>query len=376
MTGAVNRVLVVGGGFSGMSAAIELRKRGISVDLVEIDEGWRSYGAGITLGGATFRAFATLGILDAFMERGSATDGLHLQLADGTQIATLPTPRVAGDDIPGSGGIMRPVLAGILAEATRAAGTEVLLGVTFETITQDEDGVTVALSNGETRRYDLVVGADGLFSSVRKAQFRDAPEPSYTGQAVWRAVVERPAEIDTAIMWMGPRIKVGINPVSQTHAYVFVTEDRPEKRRLDESEYLPVFKRLLAPFSAPLLSRIREEISEESSIVYRPLEGLLVPLPWHRGRVLLIGDAVHATTPHLASGACIGIEDAIVLAEELEGADTVEAGLHAFEQRRWERCRMVVQNSLRLGEIEIHNGDRQEHATIMRDSIMALAAAI
>jgi len=376
MTGAVNRVLVVGGGFSGMSAAIELRKRGISVDLVEIDKGWRSYGAGITLGGATFRAFATLGILDAFMERGSATDGLHLQLADGTQIATLPTPRVAGDDIPGSGGIMRPVLAGILAEATRAAGTEVLLGVTFETITQDEDGVTVALSNGETRRYDLVVGADGLFSSVRKAQFRDAPEPSYTGQAVWRAVVERPAEIDTAIMWMGPRIKVGINPVSQTHAYVFVTEDRPEKRRLDESEYLPVFKRLLAPFSAPLLSRIREEISEESSIVYRPLEGLLVPLPWHRGRVLLIGDAVHATTPHLASGACIGIEDAIVLAEELEGADTVEAGLHAFEQRRWERCRMVVQNSLRLGEIEIHNGDRQEHATIMRDSIMALAAAI
>lgn len=376
MTGAVNRVLVVGGGFSGMSAAIELRKRGISVDLVEIDEGWRSYGAGITLGGATFRAFATLGILDAFMERGSATDGLHLQLADGTQIATLPTPRVAGDDIPGSGGIMRPVLAGILAEASRAAGAEVLLGVTFETITQDEDGVTVALSNGETRRYDLVVGADGLFSSVRKAQFRDAPEPSYTGQAVWRAVVERPAEIDTAIMWMGPRIKVGINPVSQTHAYVFVTEDRPEKRRLDESEYLPVFKRLLAPFSAPLLSRIREEISEESSIVYRPLEGLLVPLPWHRGRVLLIGDAVHATTPHLASGACIGIEDAIVLAEELEGADTVEAGLHAFEQRRWERCRMVVQNSLRLGEIEIHNGDRQEHATIMRDSIMALAAAI
>lgn len=376
MSRAVDKVLIIGGGFSGMSAAIELRKRGISVDLVEIDEGWRSYGAGITLGGATFRAFATLGILDAFMERGSATDGLHLQLADGTQIATLPTPRVAGDDIPGSGGIMRPVLAGILAEATRAAGADVLLGVTFETITQDEDGVTVALSNGETRRFDLVVGADGLFSSVRKAQFPDAPEPTYTGQAVWRAVVERPTEIDTAIMWMGPRIKVGINPVSKTHAYVFVTEDRPEKRRLDESEYLPVLRRLLAPFSAPLLSRIREEVSEESSIVYRPLEGLLVPLPWHRGRVVLIGDAAHATTPHLASGACIGIEDAIVLAEELEGADTVEAGLRAFEQRRWERCRMVVQNSLRLGEIEIHNGDRQEHATIMRDSIMALAAPI
>lgn len=376
MTTAVNKVLVIGGGFSGMSAAIELRKRGVVVDLVEIDEGWRSYGAGITLGGATFRAFRTLGILDAFKEQGAATDGLHLRTADGTQIASLPTPRVAGEDIPGSGGIMRPVLAGIMAEATRAAGTNVLLGVTFESFTQDDDGVTVTLSNGESHRYDLVIGADGLFSSVRQALMPDAPVPSYSGQAVWRAVVDTPAGVDTAIMWMGPKIKVGINPVSKTQSYVFITEDRPEKRRLDESEYVPLFKELLAPFSAPMLAKLRDEINEDSFIVYRPLEGMLMPLPWHKGRVVLMGDAVHATTPHLASGACIGIEDAIVLAEELERTDSVAAGLQAFETRRWERCRMVVQNSLRLGEIEISNGDRQEHATIMRESMMALAEPI
>jgi 2-polyprenyl-6-methoxyphenol hydroxylase-like FAD-dependent oxidoreductase len=169
---------------------------------------------------------------------------------------------------------------------------------------------------------------------------------------------------------------VGINPVSKTQSYVFITEDRPEKRRLDESEYVPLFKELLAPFSAPMLAKLRDEINEDSFIVYRPLEGMLMPLPWHKGRVVLMGDAVHATTPHLASGACIGIEDAIVLAEELERTDSVAAGLQAFETRRWERCRMVVQNSLRLGEIEISNGDRQEHATIMRESMMALAEPI
>jgi 2-polyprenyl-6-methoxyphenol hydroxylase-like FAD-dependent oxidoreductase len=376
MTTAVNKVLVIGGGFSGMSAAIELRKRGVAVDLVEIDDGWRSYGAGITLGGATFRAFRTLGILDAFKEQGAATDGLHLRMADGTQIATLPTPRVAGDDMPGSGGIMRPVLAGILAEATRASGTNVMLGVTFETLTQDDDGVTVTLTNGESCRYDLVIGSDGLFSSVRKALMPDAPVPAYSGQAVWRAVVDTPEGVDTAIMWMGPKIKVGINPVSNTQSYIFITEDRPEKRRLDNSEYVPLFKELLAPFSAPMLVKLRDEIDETSLIVYRPLEGMLMPLPWHKGRVVLMGDAVHATTPHLASGACIGIEDAIVLAEELDRTDSVAAGLQAFETRRWERCRMVVQNSLRLGEIEISNGDRQEHATIMRESIMALAEPI
>jgi 2-polyprenyl-6-methoxyphenol hydroxylase-like FAD-dependent oxidoreductase len=110
--------------------------------------------------------------------------------------------------------------------------------------------------------------------------------------------------------------------------------------------------------------------------VFRPLEGLLVPLPWAKGRVVLIGDTVHATTPHLASGACIGIEDALVLAEEIARHSQVESALAAFEARRWERCRMVVENSGRLGEIEIAGGDKEEHATIMRQSLMALAQPI
>ena len=101
-----------------------------------------------------------------------------------------------------------------------------------------------------------------------------------------------------------------------------------------------------------------------------------MPRPWWKGRVVLIGDAVHATTPHLASGACIGIEDAIVLAQEIVGADSIASGLKAFEDRRWERCRMVVENSVRLGELEINNGDRAEQASIMQASLAALAAPI
>ena len=103
---------------------------------------------------------------------------------------------------------------------------------------------------------------------------------------------------------------------------------------------------------------------------------MLLPRPWHVGRIALIGDAVHATTPHLASGAGIGIEDAIVLAEEIDRAVDVEAALVAFEDRRWERCRMVVENSGRLGEIETQHGDKGEHAALMRESFMALEGAI
>jgi 2-polyprenyl-6-methoxyphenol hydroxylase-like FAD-dependent oxidoreductase len=369
-------VLIVGGGFSGMSAAIALRKHGATVDLVEIDPGWRSYGAGISLGSPTLRAFERLGILDEFLRRGYGADGAELFTSAGHRIASLPTPRLARPDVPGAGAIMRPVLASILAEATRASGANVRLGATFERIAQTEGGVEVGFSDGATGSYDVVIGADGLNSKTRATVFPDAPNPRYTGQCVWRAVLPRPPEVTRALMWLGSKVKAGVNPVSRDEMYLFVTEDRPSNDRIDSERFLPILSALIDPFTAPAMQFVKAKLSESSQIVYRPLEALLLPRPWSKGRIALIGDAVHATTPHLASGACIGIEDAIVLAEELARGATIDQGLHAFEARRWERCRMVVENSVRLGEIEIIGGDPAEHGKIMRDSMMALAAPI
>ncbi len=373
---AANRVLIIGGGFSGMSAAIELRKRGVEVDLVEIDPGWRSYGAGISLGGATLRAFRTLGILDEFLRRGAASDGVDVFLANGAQVATLPTPRVAGPDVPGGGAILRPVLAAILADATRASGAGVRLGCTFTTIAHDEGGVDVGFSDGSSGRYDLVIGADGLYSKVRDVLFPDAPKPKYSGQGVWRAVLPRPPEVERAGMWLGPKVKTGVNPVSASEMYLFVTEDRAENTHVDPLRFVPMLKDLLAPFPAPLMQAIRGQLDESSQVIYRPLEALLMPQPWSVGRVVLIGDTVHATTPHMASGACIGIEDALVLAQELDKTTEVTGALAAFQARRWDRCRMVVENSCRLGEIEIAGGDKEEHGRIMRETLMSLAGPI
>jgi 2-polyprenyl-6-methoxyphenol hydroxylase-like FAD-dependent oxidoreductase len=376
-TNSARKVLIVGGGFSGMSAAIQLRKQGVEVDLVEIDSGWRSYGAGISLGGATIRAFKTLGIAEAFLEHGSGTDGISLCAPPGMEIAQLPTPRLAGPDLPGGGAIMRPALAKILADATRAAQVNVRLGCTFTSLQQDADGVDVTFTDGQRQRYDLVIGADGLYSKLRETIFLNAPKPKYTGQCVWRMVLPRPTDIQRPTMWMGmPKIKVGVNPVSKTEMYLFVTEDRPNNDRLDPATFPAILAGLLARFPAPAVQAIKAQINDKSEIVYRPLEGLLLPKPWYQGRVVLIGDAVHATTPHLASGACIGIEDAIVMADEVARADSVTAALEAFQNRRWERCRMVVENSLRLGELEVSGGDKEEQTRIMQTSLMALSAPI
>jgi 2-polyprenyl-6-methoxyphenol hydroxylase-like FAD-dependent oxidoreductase len=370
------RILIVGGGFSGMSAAIQLRKIGAAVDLVEIDPGWRSYGAGITLGAATLRTFVELGILDEFLKHGNAAEGGEFFTASGQKIASLTAPRLTRPDVPPVGAIMRPILASILANATRVSGAHVRLGATFNEIKDHADGARVTLTDGTTATYDLVVGADGINSVVRRKFFPDAPSPGYTGQSVWRTVLPRPAEVEAMQMWIGDKVKVGINPVSKDEMYMFVTEDRPLHSYVEPGHFATSLKALLAQFSAPLVQAIRESLDSQSRIVFRPMEGMLLPLPWSKGRVVLIGDAVHATTPHLGAGACIGIEDAIVLAQELERQETLDDALKSFGNRRWERCRMVVENSLRLGEIEITNGDRVEHAEIMKNSALALAAPI
>lgn len=376
MAALIQSALVVGGGFSGMAAAIELRKRGIAVDLVEIDPQWRNYGAGISIGGPTLRAFRTLGVLERFLDEGYACDGLDIFSPDGVLLTQVPTPRIAGAEVPGSGAVMRPVLAKMLADATRASGTDVRLGCTLSALEQDAEGVTVDFIDGSRRRYDLLIGADGLYSPLRERLLPEAPRPRYSGQGVWRAVLPRPASITCTMLWVGEHLKVGLNPVSQDEMYLFVNEDRPVNDHVPPEQFLTRLKGLLEPFTAPQVRNAKAMLNEDSLVIFRPLEGLLVEQPWYRGRTVLIGDAVHATTPHLASGACIGIEDAIVLAQELEHASSLNAALESFQQRRWERCRMVVENSMRLGEIEINGGDKAEHMRIMHASFAALAQPI
>ena len=136
-----------------------------------------------------------------------------------------------------------------------------------------------------------------------------------------------------------------------------------------------MLRKALAEFNGPVAD-IREALTPESKIVYRPLFALLMPGPWHRGRTLLMGDAAHATTPHLATGAGLAVEDALVLAEEIERAASCDEAIHRFTERRYERCRMVVENSVRLGDLEQRAGSPQEYERLMRESTVALAAAI
>jgi 2-polyprenyl-6-methoxyphenol hydroxylase-like FAD-dependent oxidoreductase len=365
------RLLVVGGGISGMALSIRMRALGWSVDLVEIDPQWRVYGAGISITAPTYRASRRLGIADELMARGySSHRGVCICAPSGQVVAEIPAHPIE-PGLPTGGGIMRPVLHEILSSRTREAGVNVRLGVTLERYSEASGLVHAQTSDGRNEPYTLVVGADGAFSKMRNLVFPQAPQPRYTGQYCWRLVAARAPEIEGVHFYMAGAVTAGVMPTSQTQMYMFLLQHEPEKVRIEEGSQWSRLRELMAPFSG-LIGSLRDGLSAKSSIIVRPLEAILLPRPWHRGRVQLIGDAVHATTPHLASGAGIAIEDALVLSDELAGAGSVEQALARFEERRWERCRLVVENSVRIGQMEQTHADPGALKRLMADSEAAL----
>ncbi|AMN41074.1 FAD-dependent oxidoreductase [Rhodoplanes sp. Z2-YC6860] len=374
--GQIQRVLIAGGGIAGMSLAIALQRVGISATIVEIDPGWRVYGAGITITGPSLRAFDKLGLLDRIVAEGYCYNATRICGADGSVIVpSRVVGRPLGEHIPNSGGILRPVLHRILSEATRASGAAVRLGVSVARFEQRDEGVSAVLSDGAEFSADLVIGADGIHSGMREMLFPDAPAPALTGQGCWRAVVPRPDEIDCAHVYVGGPVKAGITPVSRTEMYLFLLQHVPDNPRMPEERFPALLAEQLRGFGGAL-GDIRDALGPASRINYRPLEKLLLPPPWHRGRAVLIGDAAHATTPHLASGAGLAVEDGLVLADLLSSDLALDDALAQFTARRYDRCRMVVENSVRLGELEMGRAAGEEQAALQRSSMLALNAPI
>lgn len=379
MSVQLQSVLIIGGGFSGLAAAIALAQEGRRITLVEREPEWRMDGAGISIGGASLRALHALGVLEGFLERGYAADGTDMRGPDGSPLARFPTPRLVNEDTPGNGAIMRPFLGEVLAEAALVAGTDVRFATTPTELREDTEHTLVTLSgpDGErTETFDLVVAADGVFSQTRRTLFPEAPEPRFSGQGAWRAVLPRPAAIGNTTIWVGRPSKIGVNPIDAERLYLFVNEASDERERIPEEQLIPRLDALLAPLPDPLVQELRASIGPDALVLHRPMDQLLVPLPWHRGRVQLIGDAVHATTPHLAAGAGLGLEDALVLAEELEAHSMLDDALGAFEARRWERARMVVENSARLGELEAAPEGAPAFGALQAESMRLLAQPI
>lgn len=352
-------VLIVGGGIGGMAAAISLARNGNRVDLVDLDPEWRVYGAGITITGPTLRAYRDLGLVDAIAEHGAITNGSRIYRYDGVLLHDLDEPALE-EGLPATGGIMRPVLHRLMQEQVKAAEVPVRLGLTVTDLVNRDGKVDVIFSDGTSASYDVVVGADSIHSIVRKLAFPHMGEPERTGQGCWRISMKRPPGLERGEFYFGHKYTVGITRCGEDQVYLFMlTPHERRENHFTDAELYEQLKANLADFGGNA-GWIRDNMTPDDWINYRPLAARLQPRPWSNGRIVLLGDAVHATTPHLASGAGMAVESGIVLAEELARADSVETGLTAYEERRFDRCRDVVETSIAVGKLQLEGGNPEQ----------------
>jgi 2-polyprenyl-6-methoxyphenol hydroxylase-like FAD-dependent oxidoreductase len=346
------RVLVVGGGIGGLSTAIALRDRGVAVDVVEINPKWDVYGVGIIQPANAIRALGALGIAEKAVQQGFAMKGSRFHDKDGNLLGEVPALDLLGPKYPPMNGITRPKLHTLFQDAVKDSGADVRLGATVDSV--GEDG-RVTFSDGGEGTYDLVVGADGIHSRVRGLVFPDAPEPEYTGQIVWRYNVPRPAELETLDMFVGSNGKAGFVPLSPELMYILYIEAVPaDAVKMPVEELAEIFQERLAEFGGPVAEVRDRHITNPAKVVVRPVESLLVPKPWHRGRVVLVGDSAHATSPHVGQGGAMAMEDSLVLAEEVTSGD-LDGALERYADRRFDRCREIWEISRQIGVWEIEH---------------------
>ena len=367
------RVLIVGGGIGGMAAAIRFAELGNAVDLVDLDPEWRVYGAGITITGPTLRAYQRLGLLDAIKAHGAITTKTRLFRFDGTHIHDLDEP-VIEEGLPATGGIMRPILHHIMQARVKELPINVRLGLTITALTSDADGVDVTFSDDTADRYTLVVGADSIYSTVRDLAFPHMGPAKHTGQGCWRISIKRPPGLENSEFFLGHDNPAGITACAEDMVYMWMLT--PHARREQHFTDVELFDRLhalLADFGGNA-GWIRDNMTRDDWINYRPLAAALQPKPWYNGNVVLIGDAAHATTPHLASGAGMAVESGLVLADEIANADSIAAGLLAYQERRFDRCRDVIETSVAVGQLQLDHGPPQEHAALLEGALSRLNA--
>jgi 2-polyprenyl-6-methoxyphenol hydroxylase-like FAD-dependent oxidoreductase len=320
--GAARRVLVVGGGAAGLGLAAAQARRGVEVEVVEAAPRAGGASLALTLPAPARRALERLGVADAVVGAG-----------------------VSGPDRLSVVGVTQPALARVLVAAVTGAGGTVTTGTSVISLTERGLHVEAALTDGTTRTVDLVVGCDGTRSIVRRLAFVNAPLPRPTGQTALGFLVPRLPGEEGTLIEDGPGGRLVLQPVSPDLTYGVCL-----LRRMVDPLPSPAAWPALVRAEVPAVS---ERVTDTIPVDVRVLATEFVTPPWHRGRIVLAGDAAHTAPPHLAAGAVLALEDAAVLDEELAGAHDVATALARYERRRVARCRAVVDATVTLGEIDL-----------------------
>jgi 2-polyprenyl-6-methoxyphenol hydroxylase-like FAD-dependent oxidoreductase len=327
------KLLIVGAGIAGLSLALAFAKRGQATDLVERPTVAIQNGAGLYLPGNATRAIEELGLLSNVL--GRAYPIKHQRIFDdrGNLLNVVETGETWGECGP-CVALRRRDLHEILLASLKVRRVSER---TIVKIDNRPSGCHVLFSDGQVDAYDLVVGADGINSTVRQVAFACDP-PAYVGNVCWRYTITNNTGIDSWTAMIGNGRTLLAIPINQTEIYVYadMAVDRLTADRL--SAYTPLSS-IFAGFGAPIFPLI-DACSTDTQIHFGKIEQVRMP-NWVNGRVVLIGDAAHASSPSMAEGAGMAIEDALVLAELIGNMNNLDEALRSYVVRRRPRVAWV-----------------------------------
>jgi 2-polyprenyl-6-methoxyphenol hydroxylase-like FAD-dependent oxidoreductase len=369
----ISKALIVGGGIAGLSSAISLSRKGVQCDVVEVGNSWGGASIGIT--GRAADALGELGVYDECFAASTPFPRDSTVASQFDAAGRLVSPGPVRPDWPGSKmgmGVYRTALLKSLADAAKREGASIRVGVTAKAIEEHTTGALVRFSDETVGNYDLVIGADGIHSSVRSLVFPDAPKPAYCGQFSMRWMAQG-SPVSEEGWYTSPAGRLGFYNLPKGVTYVAAVVNIPAFRWLEKAEVHSLFTELLDSFTAPAIGELRRRLKPDAEVIARPFEWLLVPDNWAHGRTLLIGDAAHATTAHLGMGGGMALEDAVVLGQCVASATMLDEALSLFMARRYARVRTVVQTSLALSQLEQRGAPRSEAVGLMKTALATIS---
>jgi 2-polyprenyl-6-methoxyphenol hydroxylase-like FAD-dependent oxidoreductase len=352
------RILIIGGGLAGLTSAVALQRLGFEPELIERAPSWRALGMGIVIQPNAMRLLWDLGVGSDVEKAGVVVGPFRYLSRAGALLSEIDLSefwRGVGSGVTVErGALQNALLYGVDRARCR-------LGVSVASLHQWNGVVSVGFSDGASADYDLVIGADGVGSTVRALAIGKVA-PKYRGQSAWRALApirrDRAAEIQ---FWLGDGCFFTTYPVGSERTYgcAYIAEPNPRHEPIEGR--LARFHERLAAFGdsfRPFLDNLEHDDQIHCSAV----ESLELP-QWRNGRVLLIGDAAHASSPMMGQGGCMAIEDAAVLAQLLASSPTIDAALDAYSPRRRPRVAWVQAQSDALGRTMLA-------PAVMRDAVI------
>ena len=336
----IRRVLVVGGGVGGLTAAASFAQRGVEVLLIERRPAFDVPGVGLGQPANALRIYDALGLLPEILASGFAYDRMYI--FDPNRELIVAHKFLMGDaKVPAFCALSRLRLHEILLAGAERAGAKIRTGVTFGDVRDEGDRVAVTFSDGGTGVFDLVAGFDGIRSATRQYLFGTAFLPRRSGYGGWRVQVPRRDDVRGMEFLQGVGSKTGAMPLANDLMYIFHIRPEPPDAEFRREDYPDLLRERLAQYGS-YVAEVAASLDDTSDIVYSPIEPILVPWPWFRGRVVIGGDAAHTSPPHLTQGAAMAAEDGYVLAREVLADDgPLEVRLLRYSQARYARSAFV-----------------------------------